>query len=80
MSAKAQRRTRKMEMEYKSLSEREKQLVDLIYAEASRLSQETGIIHEVDHIVPRKHGGLHHPDNLQILTRDANHKKGAKGV
>lgn len=78
MSAKAQRRTRKMELEYKDLSEHEKQLVDSIYAEAIRITIATGVEHEVDHIVPRKSGGKHHPDNLQILTKDANRKKGAK--
>lgn len=49
------------------------------YLEAARLTRETGIRHEVDHIVPirsRLVCGLHVPANLQILTREANQKKG----
>lgn len=29
----------------------------------------------VDHIIPLSKGGLHHPENLQILTKAANHQK-----
>jgi 5-methylcytosine-specific restriction endonuclease McrA len=47
-----------------------------IYAECRRLSEETGIPHEVDHIIPIAKGGLHHQDNLQILTRFQNRSKG----
>ncbi len=32
--------------------------------------------YEVDHIVPIELGGLHHPDNLQILSKTANTRKG----
>jgi 5-methylcytosine-specific restriction endonuclease McrA len=49
-----------------------------IYAEAARLTRETGIKHHVDHIKPLSKGGLHHQDNLQILTWAANLSKGAK--
>jgi len=34
--------------------------------------------HEVDHIQPIAKGGLHHPDNLQILTKTENRKKWMK--
>jgi len=37
-----------------------------------------GIKYEVDHIIPLSKGGLHHQDNLQILTAEANHKKNNK--
>jgi len=47
-----------------------------IYAECRRISQETGIPHEVDHIIPISKGGLHHQDNLQILTLFENRQKG----
>lgn len=49
-----------------------------IYAEARRLSEETGIPHEVDHIIPlqgKLASGLHCESNLQILTMNANRSK-----
>jgi 5-methylcytosine-specific restriction endonuclease McrA len=49
-----------------------------IYEECTRISTETGIPHEVDHIIPICKGGLHHPDNLQILTMKENRSKGGK--
>lgn len=62
----------------KFLTEEEKILTDRIYAEARRLTIETGISHHVDHIIPLAHGGTHHPDNLQILTSSQNIQKGIK--
>lgn len=53
-------------------------LVEAVYTEAERLSAETGIPHEVDHVVPlqgRMVSGLHVADNLQIITREENRKK-----
>lgn len=52
-----------------------------IYKEASRLTQETGVPHEVDHIIPlkgRKVTGLHVPWNLQIIQKSDNISKGNK--
>jgi hypothetical protein len=46
-----------------------------IYREAIRLTRETGITHEVDHVIPLRSKfvcGLHVETNLQILTRQAN--------
>lgn len=48
------------------------------YKEAERLTEETGIIHHVDHIIPISKGGLHHQDNLQVLTKRENLSKGNK--
>jgi len=45
---------------------------------AATLSERTGTKHVVDHIIPiqgKTISGLHHPDNLQVLTaRDNSHK------
>lgn len=49
------------------------------YTEAARLTRETGIPHEVDHIVPlagRNVCGLHVENNLRVVTRKANRSKG----
>lgn len=48
------------------------------YLEARRLTQETGVKHEVDHVHPLKGEtccGLHVPWNLQILTASENRRK-----
>jgi hypothetical protein len=48
----------------------EKQLREIqeIYQEAQHLTFTTGVQYDVDHILPLFEGGLHHPDNLQIIT------------
>lgn len=53
------------------------------YVEADRLTCLTGTKHEVDHIVPLRSRvvcGLHCEDNLQILTKTQNLKKGNRFV
>jgi 5-methylcytosine-specific restriction endonuclease McrA len=48
------------------------------YIESARLTDATGIKHNVDHIVPIVHPlvcGLHNEFNLQVLTRDDNIRK-----
>jgi hypothetical protein len=53
----------------------DKKAIRNIYFEARRLTAETGIKHEVDHIIPSNHPlvcGLHVENNLQILTEFEN--------
>lgn len=73
----AQRRTTKRN-QTPDLTPDEKERIKQIYLECGIISEETGIQHHVDHIIPISKGGLHHPDNLQILTAHENLSKGAK--
>jgi hypothetical protein len=48
------------------------------YTKARRLTMETGIKHAVDHVIPlqgRQVCGLHVPNNLRVITAQANSKK-----
>jgi 5-methylcytosine-specific restriction endonuclease McrA len=52
--------------------------IKAVYLEALRLTERTGVKHDVDHIVPLNSPivcGLHVEANLQILTSTANKKK-----
>ena len=59
------------------LTTEEKKEVANIYAEAKRLSIETGIQYHVDHIRPLAAGGVHHPTNLRVVTAEENISKGS---
>lgn len=55
--------------------------IEAIYAEARRLTDETGIPHEVDHIHPlqgENFCGLHVPHNLQVIPAEQNRRKSNK--
>ena len=52
--------------------------IKAIYAECKRITMETGVKHEVDHIIPiqgKKVCGLHVPWNLRVITKAANARK-----
>ena len=52
--------------------------IKLFYITADRISKETGIPHEVDHIIPLQGkfvSGLHIHNNLQIITQSKNRSK-----
>lgn len=53
------------------------ELIREFYRKARALTLRTGIEHQVDHVVALANGGLHHQDNLQILTAEANRLKWA---
>ena len=56
----------------------DRKAIQAIYIEARRLTAETGIKYEVDHIIPSNHPlvcGLHVESNLQILTEFENISK-----
>lgn len=55
--------------------------IRLFYAIAYYLTLETGIEYEVDHIIPVNNPrvcGLHVPENLRVITRVENMRKGNK--
>lgn len=62
----------------KWLSVDHKTTISQIYQQCKKLTELTGVKHQVDHIVPLKGktvSGLHVPWNLQILTASDNSKK-----
>lgn len=57
--------------------------IENFYIEAARLTKETGIPHEVDHIIPLRGEqvrGLHVPWNLRVIPRSENRKKSYKVI
>jgi hypothetical protein len=61
----------------------DKEKIKKIYEESKRLSADTGISYQVDHIIPLKHPlvcGLHVENNLRIITKEENYKKNNKFI
>ena len=70
------KRSRRSKLERRwPLTSIERLMVNNYYEDARRLTKETGIRHEVDHIIPVSKGGPHLPWNLQVLTETENRKK-----
>lgn len=75
----ARRRAKKYQATPKNLTTEDLLLIKDFYIEAARLTKETGIKYDVDHILPiqgENVTGLHVPWNLQILPRTLNIRKG----
>ncbi|MEZ5935346.1 MAG: hypothetical protein R3F54_26170, partial [Alphaproteobacteria bacterium] len=73
------RRARKLRAMPDWLSPEQRDEIEAVYAEARRLTEETGVEHHVDHIVPlkgRNVRGLHVPWNLKVVTAEENLRKG----
>ena len=77
-AAKSARQRARKRKQTPPLSLTDKQYVAAIYKRCQELTESTGILHHVDHIIPISTGGEHHPNNLQILTAEQNRKKGAR--
>ena len=52
------------------INEKELKKIQKIYQEAQHLTFITGVQYDVDHIIPLFEGGCHHPNNLQIITKE----------
>jgi uncharacterized protein YdaU (DUF1376 family) len=73
------RRAAKISATPKWLSREQKRQIQSLYDESRQKTIETGIAHQVDHIVPLRSEavcGLHVPWNLQVLTAEKNRLKG----
>lgn len=63
------------------LTKQQLKQIKLFYSAAAALTKETGIPHEVDHIMPLRgvnSSGLHVPWNLQVITAQENQRKSNK--
>jgi hypothetical protein len=60
------------------ITEEELRQIQEIYQEAQHLTFTTGVQYDVDHIVPLFEGGLHHPNNLQVITHEEHLMKTAQ--
>lgn len=73
-NALAAKREAKKRNQTPDLTEKENQQIINIYKKRRGLGPDW----HVDHILPLSKGGLHHPDNLQIVVKKFNLEKGAK--
>ena len=69
-----------LKMQTPDLTTEEISRLNYIYWLRKDLETVSGEFYDVDHVHPISKGGLHHPDNLQVLPRDLNRSKGAKVI
>jgi len=77
-NANSQRNHRRRREKHASLGRSFRKQVLEIYKQSKEISRATGVVHEVDHIIPllgRDVCGLHVPWNLQIIPREENRAK-----
>jgi hypothetical protein len=60
------------------ITEEDLRQIQQIYQKAQHLTSSTGVQYDVDHIIPLFEGGLHHPNNLQIITHEEHLMKTAE--
>ena len=74
-----QRRKQRLLEQTPDLNQQEKAQIQKIYEERDRRNQMAGFIkYHVDHITPLAKGGLHHPENLQLISASENVRKGSR--
>jgi hypothetical protein len=79
----AKRRAAKLQRTPKWLTKEQLKEMEKFYIEAARLTKETGIPHEVDHIEPlqgKEVSGLHVPWNLRVVPVSINRHKSNKRI
>jgi hypothetical protein len=60
------------------LTEQERHELVILEKKRLHLTETTGIMHHLDHIVPLAKGGIHHPINCQVITAEENCSKSDK--
>jgi hypothetical protein len=57
------------------LTKEERQQLIILEKKRLHLTETTGIMHHLDHILPLARGGIHHPINLRVITAEENCSK-----
>lgn len=74
-----QRRKERVTRQTPSMTQEETTRLAVTYQQRDHLNREAGFIkYHVDHIIPLAAGGLHHPDNVRVVTAHENVRKGAR--